>query len=98
MSKQFKVTVVDAANSEVWDDEFEGFVFNILANFYFLNAMGEIVWLHTRSRSEALNYIKEHYDGKYALRTARDSKSNGNLTCSGVNSRKGFSSQLKRTV
>lgn len=84
-----KITIVEASESEVWCAESEGFVFNVLSTFYFVNALGQFIWLHTRSRQEALNYIKENYDGKYALRTARQSKSSGNLTCTGVGTRKG---------
>ncbi|MNR32075.1 hypothetical protein D3C85_1496330 [compost metagenome] len=98
MTKPLKVTIVEADQMEIWSEEEEGFVFNILANYYFIDGLGRAVWLHSKSRQDCLNYIKDNYDGKYALRTARESKGSGNLTCSGVNSRKGFSSQLKRTV
>ena len=98
MSKQLKVTIVEADQMEVWCPESEGFVFNVLSTFYFIDALGRAIWLHTRNRQEALNYIRDNYDGKYALRTARESKGSGSYSCTGTSSRKGMAANLRKTV
>lgn len=84
-----RITIVKAEDAEVWCDESESFVFKVISTYYFKDAFGNYVWMSSRSRQECLDYIKSEYGGKYALCTARQSKGSGNLTCSGVGTRKG---------
>jgi len=97
MSKEIKVTVVEASEIEKYDED-GGFTFKHPAKYYFVNAMGQYVYIHTREIKVAVEYIKENYDGRYVVRTAKESKSDVNYTCTGSNSRKGFASHLRPTV
>lgn len=96
MSKEIKVTVVEASEIDNYSDE-EGFTFKHPAKYYFVNALGQYIYIHTRDMKVAVEYIKENYDGRYTVRTAKESKSDSNYTCTGSNSRKGFAPQLKKT-
>lgn len=97
MSKEIKVTVVEASEIENYDED-GGFTFKHPAKYYFVNAMGQYVYMHTREMKVAVEYIKENYDGRYVVRTVKESKSDANYTCTGSNSRKGFASHLRPTV
>lgn len=89
MSKKIKTTVVSAFEAS---QEF----FEAPAKFYYKNAVGDHVYIHCRSRADAENYIAEqHGKGFYKLRTSSLEKSSGDLTCTGANTRKGFSPRLK---
>lgn len=96
MSKEVKVTVVEASEIDNYSDE-EGFTFKHPAKYYFVNALGQYIYIHTRDMKVAVEYIKENYGGRYTVRTAKESKSDSNYTCTGSNSRKGFAPQLKKT-
>ena len=96
MSKEVKVTVVEASEIDNYSDE-EGFTFKHPSKYYFVNALGQYIYIHTRDMKVAVEYIKENYDGRYTVRTAKESKSDNNYTCTGSNSRKGFAPQLKKT-
>lgn len=92
MTKQIKTTCVHLSKLESDD-------FSPPAKWYFINAIGEAVFIHCRSRVDAENYITENYGkGFYKLRTSSLEKSSGDLTCRGSNSRKGFSPRLRPTV
>lgn len=92
-----KVTLVDSSEIERYEED-EGFTFKHPAKYYFVNALGQHIYIHTRDMKVAVEYVKEHYDGKYTVRTAKQSAGTGNYTCTGSNSRKGFASHLKKTV
>lgn len=96
MTKEVKVTVVEASEIDNYSDE-QGFTFKHPAKYYFVNALGQYIYIHTRDMKIAVEYIKENYDGRYTVRTAKESKSDNNYTCTGSNSRKGFAPQLKKT-
>lgn len=96
MSKDLKITIVEASEIDNYSDE-EGFTFKHPAKYYFVNALGQYIYIHTRDMKVAVEYIKENYDGRYTVRTAKESKSDSNYTCTGSNSRKGFAPQLKKT-
>lgn len=96
MSKEVKVTVVEASEIDNYSDE-DGFTFKHPAKYYFVNALGQYIYIHTRDMKVAVEYIKENYDGRYTVRTAKESKSDNNYTCTGSNSRKCFAPQLKKT-
>mgnify|MGYP007054562031 CR=1 FL=1 len=97
MSKEIKVTVVEASEIENYDED-GGFTFKHPAKYYFVNAMGQYVYIHTREMKVAVEYIKENYDGRYVVRTAKESKSDSNYTCTGTTSRRGTASHLRPTV
>ena len=97
MSSEIKVTVVEAFEIEQYDED-DGFSFTHPSKYYFVNGLEQYVYVHTRNRQVIVDYIKEHYDGKYTVRTAKESKGSGEYTCNGSNSRKGFASHLKKSV
>lgn len=97
MSKELKITIVEASAIDAYDEE-GGFTFKHPSKYYFINAMGQAVYIHTRDMKVAVEYIKENYGGRYVVRTAKESKSDSNYTCTGSNSRKGFASHLRPTV
>lgn len=92
---EVKVTILEASEVEYWDDETDTTVLNHKAKYYFVNAMGQYIYVHTRDMKVVTDYIKEHYDGKYAVRTAKQSNGSGEYTCTGSNTRKCFSPRLK---
>lgn len=94
---EIKITVVEAHEIENYDEE-EGFSFQHPSKYYFVNASGQYVYVHTRDRQKVVDYIKEEYGGKYTVRTAKQSKGSGEYTCTGSNSRKGFASHLRKTI
>lgn len=97
MTKEIKVTVVEASEIEQYNDG-EGFIFKHPSKYYFVNAMGQYIYIHTRDMKVAVEYIKENYDGRYVVRTAKQSAGGGDYTCTGSNSRKGMASHLRPTV
>lgn len=89
MLKEIKVTIVD--QSELAEDDFKA-----PSKFYFVNALGEAVFIHARERYVAEQYITDNYGkGFYKLRTSSLEKPKGDVTCSGSNTRKGFNPRLK---
>lgn len=98
MSKEVKVTVVEAAELDSYNDE-EGFIFKHPSKFYVLTSLNQLVYIHVRSRAEAQAWADENW-GKnfYIVRQAKMSTGSGEYTCSGSNSRKGFASHLRPTV
>ena len=100
MSDEVKVVVVEAGQQEQWSDEEQAFVFKAPSNFYFIDALGNSNYIITKDRAVATKYIKDHYDGKYVVRTVRDQKTkskseSGDISVRGSNTRKCFSPRLK---
>lgn len=81
-----KITVVQASDIESYDEE-EGFSFKHPSKYYFVDAMGQYIYIHTRDMKIAVEYIKEHYDGRYTVRTAKQSSGSGSYTCTGTATR-----------
>jgi hypothetical protein len=85
-STEIKVTIIEASEVDNYDED-EGFSFRHPAKYYFVNAMGQYIYVHTRDMKVVTDYIKEHYDGKYAVRTAKQSNGSGSYTCVGTATR-----------
>lgn len=99
MSKSPKITVVDQNEMEVWDDESQEYVVKFPAKYYIVNSLGQYIFYHVRSRSEAQQIVDSEYGkGFYIVRQAKMDSGSGNYSCTGSNSRKGFASHLKKTV
>lgn len=61
-----------------------------LPKFYFRDAMGNYVFIKTRDRAKALQYIKDEYGGRYALKSyTQDGAASGDATCRATATRKG---------
>ncbi|MNF93599.1 hypothetical protein D3C85_488070 [compost metagenome] len=69
---EIKTTVVSYEQAD--DIDFEA-----PSNFYIINALQEFVYLHTRDRAKAVEWVKEHYDGKYAIKVTKDQKTKSKL-------------------
>lgn len=80
--KEMRITVVSYLESI--DEEFEP-----PTKYYFRNASGELVFLHTRSRDSANQYVKDEWEGKYQVRCSGLEKTTKNLTVTGTATRKG---------
>jgi hypothetical protein len=62
----------------------------MLPKFYFRDAMGSYVFIKTRDRAKALQYIKDEYDGKYALKSyTMDGASSDEASCRATETRRG---------
>lgn len=92
---EIKITVVEASDIESYDED-EGFSFKHPSKYYFVNAMGQYVYIHTRDMKVAVEYIKENYGGRYTVRTAKQSNGSGNYTCVGTATRPKGSSRPPR--
>jgi hypothetical protein len=79
--KQKEIKITTFKNSE-----YDG---NPPSRFYIINAMGDYVFIHVRSRIEATDWVKEHYDGKYNVRTTALDKAPDNPTARGTQTRRG---------
>lgn len=88
VEKEVKTTIVDMA--ELAHDDFRH-----PSKYYIISAM-YVIYIHVRSRAEAEEWItKEYGKGFYKLRTSSIEKPKGDVTCSGSNTRKGFSPRLR---
>jgi hypothetical protein len=67
------------------------------SKYYIRIASGDLLYIHCRDRLVAVQYVKDNFDGKYGIRTAKQSKGSGEYSCTGVNSRKGFAANLRPT-
>ena len=78
-----KITVVE--QSELTKDDFKA-----PSKYYFINALGQAVFLHARARGDAEAYIKEEYgSGFYKLRTSSLDKPKGDVTVRGTQTVRG---------
>ena len=59
MSKEIKVTVVEASEIDDYNDD-EGFTFKHPAKYYFVNAMGQYIYIHTRDMKVAVAVSYTH--------------------------------------
>jgi hypothetical protein len=80
-AKAVKITVVKQSALEDYD-------FKAPSKYYFINAIGEAVFIHARVRADADKYITENYGrGFYSLRTSSLEKNDNALTCTGTATR-----------
>lgn len=83
MSNDVRVTVVDF-------DLFSDIDFVPPATFYIRNASGDYVFVHTRSRDKAQAWVDDNYGkGRYKVNASKIQKGNGNITCTGTQTRRG---------
>lgn len=89
-NKEPKVTVVPTHRShntpedvQCMDDEY----FKPPSLYYFINALSEAIFIHTRDRQVATKYVADHYDGKYTIRVSKTQKGSGEYTCTGTSTR-----------
>lgn len=80
MSK-VKVTIVPY--KDTLDDEFHS-----PSKWFFQSATSDMVFIHCRDRSTAIEYVKDEYGGRYTVRCATSDKGNGKESAVGrINSR-----------
>jgi len=95
---ELKTTLVAESDIELYDEESGSFIFNAKGKYYIQLATGDYLFFNTRDRQKCVDYVKEHFDGKYTLRTAKQSAGSGSYTAGGTTSRRGTASHLKKTV
>lgn len=101
MSKKIESVTVPESEAEIWSEEEERFVLNAPSNFYVLISTGDRVYYKTRDRKLAQEAADEDWGkGKYVIRAVKDQKTkskreDGGLSCTGSNTRRGFSPRLK---
>ena len=95
IKKEVKVTVVSF-------EEYTEYDFVDLSTFFFKDAMGNRHYVHTSKRTEAQRIADEFsgVPGKYKVIATREQKTkskleSGELSCTGVSTRKCFSPRLK---
>lgn len=71
---KMKVTVVSYNSTQEEED------YKHKAKFYIVNCLGDYVYLHTFDKVKAVAYVKEHYEGKYSVRTASIVGGSGEVT------------------
>jgi hypothetical protein len=81
MAKTVKTTVVSFAETQELD-------FKPSSKWYINDALMQTIYIHVRSREDAIKYVKEEYGGKYTVKCSGIQKSKGNLTCTGSETRK----------
>lgn len=87
MSKEVKITVIEP--HEMGYDYENDVQFKDPAAWYIVNALDQRIYLHVRSRQDAVDWVKENYDGRYTVRSAKLHQKGGDITCRGTNTRKG---------
>ena len=83
-----KVTIVEPKEflEEGYENEVAAFVEP--STYFFVDAMGNRNYLHTRDRALAQEYINENYGGKYTVRTNKTIKPKGDVSAVGhINSK-----------
>lgn len=86
---ELKTTLVSESEIEIYDEETGSFIFNAKGKYYIQLATGDYLFFNTRDRQKCVDYVKENFDSKYTIRTAKQSAGSGNYTCTGVGTRKG---------
>lgn len=77
MSNELKVTVVQY-------EEFVGMDFIAPATYFIMDSLQNYVFIHTRDRSKAQDYIDEHYGkNRYKVVASKLQKGKGDITCRG---------------
>lgn len=89
MSKEMKIT-------KITYEEMESLEFQPPSTFYFKNALGEFIFIHTSKRQVAQDYVDEltGVKGKYVviaskLQKTKSKQENGEVSVRGVGTRKG---------
>lgn len=101
MTKKIESVVIPESEAEIWSEEEERFVLNAPSNFYVLISTGDRVYYKTRDRKLAQEAADEDWGkGKYVIRVVKDQKTkskreDGSLSCTGSNTRRGFSPRLR---
>ena len=98
MTKPIKTTLVKESEIEVWDQESESFGLNQPSKFYVTLATGDLLFLHTRDRLAAQQYIDSEYGkGFYTVKQCKQGSGSGEYTASGTTTRKCTGSWLKKS-
>lgn len=50
---------------ETITEPYNGILLDPKSNFYFINALGEVVWLKCRSRKKAQDYLNQEYGDNF---------------------------------
>lgn len=98
MTKTIKTTLVKESEIEVWDQESESFVLNQPSKFFVTLATGDLLFLHTRDRLAAQQYIDSEYGkGFYIVKQCKQGSGSGEYTASGTTSRRGTGQWLRKS-
>ena len=98
MTKPIKTTLVKESEIEVWDQDSESFVLNQPSKFFVTLATGDLLFLHTRDRLAAQQYIDSEYGkGFYTVKQCKQGSGSGEYTASGSTTRKCVGSWLKKS-
>jgi len=86
---EINVKICTKEEALVWDEDNYEEVFQILSNFYIIDALGNYFWICTRDMNKARMVVDEYYGkGKYSLRSSRQSnKTGGSHTATGTSTR-----------
>ena len=87
-SKPIKTTIILEKDIEVWNDVSESFVLNQPSKYFVQLATGDLLFIHTRDRLMAQEYIDSEYGkGFYLIKQCKSGAGSGNYTCVGTATR-----------
>lgn len=98
MTKEIKTTLVKESEIEIWDEESGSFVYNQPSKYMVQLATGDLLFIHTRDRLAAQQFIDLEYGkGFYLVKQTKQGTGSGEYTAGGTTSRRGTASHLKKT-
>lgn len=98
MAKTIKTTLVKESEIELWDEESGSFILNQPSKFFVTLATGDLLFLHTRDRLAAQQYIDSEYGkGFYVVKQCKQGSGSGEYTASGTTSRRGTGQWLRKS-
>ena len=98
MTKEIKTTLVKESEIEIWDEESGSFVYNQPSKYMIQLATGDLLFIHTRDRLAAQQFIDLEYGkGFYLVKQIKQGTGSGEYTAGGTTSRKCCGAWLKRS-
>ena len=80
----------DLKTTTVSFEQFSNYEFIPPATFFIKNALGDFVFIHTRDRKKAQEWIDENYGaGRYTVNASKMQKGSGEVNVTGTQTRKG---------
>ena len=96
--KELKTTLVKESEIEIYDEESDSFIQNQPSKFMIQLATGDLLFIHTRDRLAAQQFIDSEYGkGFYVVKQVKQSAGSGEYSAKGTTSRRGTGQWLKKS-
>ena len=96
--KELKTTLVKESEIEIYDEESDSFIQNQPSKFMIQLATGDLLFIHTRDRLAAQQFIDSEYGkGFYVVKQVKQSARSGEYSAKGTTSRRGTGQWLKKS-